>query len=403
MASVNGIRLDHSSNFTVRRAVAFRLSRPATRGRTYTRSDGAWDAQLKSGSAYVVARTILEAHDSQLIDHGLEAAHSVLDLASVVDRDNLTTHQPISHNIQFEAREGRPVVRFSGIGKVGFDAAMSISVASADGAPIPAPMAPAPEWRRSYRYYRLAQTSTDLADAYRHLYLALEAALSALTAKTHRERDWLREAVRVNADPAFLAGLAPARSTNPLEAVVGRIYSSRNQIFHAGSRDSLLPGEQGSYPRLARAFENLVLLWQHIVDRHFQPRRRGGAMLSESVFAEMLLKQAGKLNLCATGDDTLLDGSSSDLSPKGLPVVHFAQPVAIREARPGVVVCQATIPAPELNDVGSVGRIMLAADRSTLFMGDHVPGGVTLEDVSEIEAVFEIRLANSGKPKLDFI
>lgn len=102
------------------------------------------------------------------------------------------------------------------------------------------------------RYFRLSQTTTDLFDAFRNLYLALESLLSTVepmrmrpNGRPESEREWLNRALRA-AEQAMLAHnpaqrlgsyLQPAddaTGATAADAVVADLWTSaRTTVFHA--------------------------------------------------------------------------------------------------------------------------------------------------------------------------
>src|SRR5664279_4158410 len=66
------------------------------------------------------------------------------------------------------------------IGMMGSDFHADTEVRDAQGNIIPPPPR-STFWHESFRYYRLSQTTDDLFDAYRNVYLALESVLSTIS------------------------------------------------------------------------------------------------------------------------------------------------------------------------------------------------------------------------------
>ena len=139
--------------------------------------------------------------------------------------------------------------------------------ATAGGGPMPGTTV----WHESMRYFRLSQTTTDLFDAFRYLYLALESLLSGLerpvkaNGRPLPEGQWLRgaltaaDAALADHNPAMsLATYRPAgaaSNSTDLEAVFNDLYGTvRTSIFHAKTgRMYVLPQSEADRARIHEA------------------------------------------------------------------------------------------------------------------------------------------------------
>ena len=157
---------------------------------------------------------------------------------------------------------------------------VEISVLDADGNVVP-PTPVIPEHHLGFRFYRLAQASDDLYDAYRNMYLAFESLLSSKYPKTQRlEIDWLRSSMASVAVDLSLESLAPT-STNPVDHILSIIYNgARLPLFHAKDGKAYFAPVQSASDR--EAVETALTMLTHIVIRMaaawFSTRRAGGSV-----------------------------------------------------------------------------------------------------------------------------
>lgn len=121
---------------------------------------------------------------------------------------------------------------------------------------------PVLEWHPSFRFFRLGQATTDLVDAFRNYYLALEAILSTIEPMelrqdgrpAERETDWLNRALPKAATFVdFREYAAPGSSGDPIDAIRTDIYAgARTRTFHAKTGATvLLPHDDGDSERIA--------------------------------------------------------------------------------------------------------------------------------------------------------
>jgi hypothetical protein len=157
------------------------------------------------------------------------------------------------------------------------ESAFSVTIG---GGPIPEPTV----WHESMRYFRMSQTTTDLFDAFRNLYLGLESLLSELeppvntNGRPRPEGEWLRCAL-TTADTALArgnpnTGLAAYRpNSTPAgltdrEAVFQDLYGSvRTSIFHAKTgRPYVLPQSAPDRARIREALQRYARLYTDLAE-----------------------------------------------------------------------------------------------------------------------------------------
>jgi len=165
---------------------------------------------------------------------------------------------------------------------------MQGKVTRADGSEAPPPP-PAP-WRPLLRFYRLAHLAEDAIERFRYLYLAIENAISSISAKNEGEGepDWLRRVLRDQGIdwPVVLVGPV-SRSADPVHDVVEIVYKQvRLAAFHAKSgKDLLLPEESSARRRAAEANTIALRLLKEVA--RVQGQLLGGSVMTASGFERM--------------------------------------------------------------------------------------------------------------------
>lgn len=156
-------------------------------------------------------------------------------------------------------------------------------IATAVPAPSQPPQPPLPR-HPALRFYRLANASADLFDAFRNAYLAMECLVSDATPKgaSESELNWLKRALT----GPLLAGL-PSGVIGP--GTVEDIYRyGRLPTFHAKIGDTFYPPHDRERESMQVRFDTLLLLvnglLQHRFGHAFVSR---GASMSQSLYDSM--------------------------------------------------------------------------------------------------------------------
>lgn len=118
---------------------------------------------------------------------------------------------------------------------------------------------PDAKWHEGFRYFRLAQVTDDLFDAFRNSYLALEAMLSSIAAQrlkpdgrpAEREGDWFRRALGIASTHVDLYRYTvEGNPATAIDDIFDEIYvKTRTAVFHAkAGRPVLIPLDAASRP-----------------------------------------------------------------------------------------------------------------------------------------------------------
>ena len=166
----------------------------------------------------------------------------------------------------------------------------------ATGNPLPPSPPPALAWDESFRYYRLSQTTEDLYDAYRNLFLALESILSTIepvqlrsNGKSYEpESVWLRRALTKAKGLVDIVRFVPSSVTDPIDHLFKDLYESkRTALFHAKkNRNVFLPQDLAHRDAVTASLTVLVNLYLALVAAHLS-LRRSRTLLSEKVLTSM--------------------------------------------------------------------------------------------------------------------
>jgi hypothetical protein len=193
--------------------------------------------QLRQAERNVVVRFTGARDSREAFDRGHELAQKGLDLLSVRGLQDAVIHDAEDEHSLWWTEQVGLVVRDVSTNLIKLRVGpATLTVRDADGNAVPPRPPMPPRHHIAFRYFRLAQTTDDLFDAYRNMYLALEVLLSEQTpvAKGQWEQDWLRAALTNAMTTIPLNDLRPGFATDPVGSVINAIYKdARLPLFHA--------------------------------------------------------------------------------------------------------------------------------------------------------------------------
>lgn len=160
MAAFDGLTL----NLNMPGAVVL-LREPARISWAESLGDGT-SGKLATGSRAVLLEGLPDEPHQDLRRSAREAANRLLDLVAIRSAASLALADRSASHVTW-----RPSAAGSEL-LVSLDVQSSVRV-QAGGSPVPYPVA----WHPSMRYFRISQTTSDLFDAFRNIYLALESVL----------------------------------------------------------------------------------------------------------------------------------------------------------------------------------------------------------------------------------
>ena len=166
--------------FRLDRKVTADISRPIA---------GGWLASARSdGQDLIVSGPQGAADYETAIEDAVSAAQEALDLIAAEGGAALMIEGAETGHILWWTEARGIVLRDMAIGDLGFHFSATAEVRDAAGNLITQPTLPV-AWHESFRYFRISQTTGDLFDAYRNLYLAVESLLSTVVPMRLYARD----------------------------------------------------------------------------------------------------------------------------------------------------------------------------------------------------------------------
>jgi hypothetical protein len=400
-AAIDGISLSESQySKTIQAAVAFNLVEAS--GSTFCRCLEDWEIEIQQGRKWVVARCCRSIAPTELADEAIEAVHRFLDLLSIERRNHLVMQAPGDNQILLFRHDSGTEIQHRAVFNQKVSVTLDATVLDAEGHPVQLAATPALVWSPAFRYYRLSQSSTDLFEAYRNLFLALEALLHELCPKNGKEgeKKWLRRALNHVSTIVDLSRFAPPNK-NPVAYIIGTQYEdTRVRLFHAGGSTSILPHGRIAYSRVSERYERLIALWEEIARQCASVRTVSGAVTNAG-FRQIWEPLLQEFQVSFTEDLSPAHPEDTALSPLGLSCYDFQFYRYVGEIEPGKLEFNATVEDKALLSKKTVGRIGTTCQNTLVFVA-FVEGGLMIENVDRLETRQFIRLNNTGLPRIRF-
>lgn len=390
---------------------SFLLDRPAPTTCKEVLAHG-WTAELTEGSPQVVVRGPEDVDNyEETFAETLAASQEALDFVAMRGGRGLAVVSADSEHVAWWTdAEGRVVLRLVAVSDLGVSVSATGTVTDAAGNVRPSPPPPVLVWHPSLRYFRLAQVTGDLFDAYRNMYLAFESLLSTIVPQklsatgnpAEGEGDWLRRALTTIDSSLPLAPYAPAGSTPPVDLVFNDIYSgTRTLLFHAKSgRPTLLPHGLDSRHDIIESLERLARFFTDLFAHHTGHRRPSGGM----TYAGFEIVTSFDATAVVSDDPAPESKADVAINPTGGRAEQLATRRAPELSSPGLAFwlgdCQEA-QSVDLGD-GSIRRTGLVSDDGRLLQVNRLSEPVSLAGVDGLQVQQGARLVNVQQPRFRF-
>jgi hypothetical protein len=243
------------------------------------------EVEVRSGVPAVVVRGISAADHESVMVQGPELANRALDILAMGGVATLALADVWSCHVAWWPASEATVVRIWSSAELTMKVQAAAVVRGQDATVRSPATEITPEWHASMRYLRMSETTDDLFDAFRNVYLALESLLNRLQPRTPREREgpWLRRALTWVHETAGLETYLAASAGDPVQATYDELWTEvRNSVFHAKDPlRSFLPQDLARRGQVADAKDRYVRLYLDLAYREFGSRfPAGGVRLS---------------------------------------------------------------------------------------------------------------------------
>ncbi len=366
--------------------------------------DGDWTAEVREGGQYVLARGGTVANYEDARDQALWAAQRGLDLLCISGAADLSIVGVEDEHITWWREQNEAILRVTSVATISATVGAKVTVTDSLGNVRPDPPRPQAVWHESFRFFRLAQVTNDLFDAFRNLYLALESVLSSIAppiAKGEWEGDWFRRALGEAQKLVDLSPFAPPGAADSLSSIYDDLYvNTRNAVFHAKStRPHLLPHEWPERAAVVSSLRRLSRLYLKLVDAHLQLRRPSSGFYA-SGFKLMTQHLDKSLVIHVTDDETPVGPDTATINPGGGRVVSLATRAAPELDQPFVRYFIGQSLVSQLAELTHIGRIVTTGDDAVPLTAGILQGSLTLDFLDHFEAQMGLRLRNTQQPRV---
>lgn len=383
---------------------AFLLTSRSTQSHVIEINGG--EVEIQEGGPYVVARfsSALDATSAFTTGHAL--AQEGLDMMSILGHyDAVIRDADDEHLIWWPDTNGivlrtvsTTLLKFT-VGKV------NAIVRDKDGNIVP-PTPINPSHHIAFRFFRLAQATDDLFDAYRNMYLAFEALLSSQfpKARTEQEISWLERALRSASTSLNLHNIAPPAPNDPIETLIEKIYKdARLPLFHAKEGRVYFAPQETSANRqvVSDALALLTKIVMRMAQTWFSARRIGGGVYFGWVY-ENATKILSECSAYASNFDAEVDLSENDLShPRFLTAAKLHSRLAPELQRGSEPAILSTATRAELANANPVRRIELTTKSYPLVV-HTCEAPIELGNILRFECLMHMRALNNNQPRSMF-
>jgi hypothetical protein len=388
--------------------VAFQLSAPAPISHIYIPAGENWEIEMHEGETNIIARTPDFLNRPDVLRRGLEQVQRCLDLLSFEKRLNLILKRAGDEHIVIFSKNTDLILQHVDVSPITMGISATVELRDKNGSVLPPNPSPPPVWIPGLRFYRLSQSNTDLYDAYRCLWLGLEALLDIICPKSKGEREngWLYRALSDVEKTIDLKQFVPTSFTGCTDSVAFIIGTQHDHIrcrlFHAKIVSPVSNADIPDPEEVSSAYERLLRLWREIAIRCLSVRSGGGGAVTYVGFKMMLDNALGNgLTMYFTDDPTPVKKEDNEVSPNGRPVFQFSDVSYLSETAPGRVSFVGSQPLCGVSPLPVVHRICSKAGDS-LMTGWSTEQPLYLDGIDYLESHQTFRLINRDLPRVIF-
>ena len=388
---------------------SFRLAQPSRLTHTEVLADG-WIAELVSGSQQVVVRGSRPISQYEVaLDEAHTASQLALDVLTMRGLADLVTQARDIGHIVWWTSGASLFTRVVGVTDFGVSMSATATMAVEHGTQVQPPAPPPLPWHPSLRYLRLAQTTSDLFDAYRNMYLALESLLSTAVPplpaaggkRPEGEGAWLKRALRTVDAALPLLRYAPPGSKDAVSALIDDLYvGTRTRLFHAKSgRPVLLPHTGRTRAAVTESLMRISQLFLDLFHHYFGFVYPSGGL----TFAGFALATGFDTEAVVSDDPAPSSDSDTVINPSGGSACRLPTRQAPELSRPGLRFWLAEQVGDQLRVAGPLVRRAGLEHEGALLQVDRLDDPLSLEGVDVLQVQLGLRLVNRQTPRFSFL
>lgn len=365
-----------------------------------------WSVESAVGKSTIVARSPQALGKREAIEAGTECIQRFLDLLSY-ERFTVSELAGIGGSHVLLYTDGnRRVVEIMATDDLILGVSATGVVYDRDGNPKPTPPGPPPVWTPALRFYRLSQASSDLYEAYRNLWLGLEALLSTIGAKRadEGERKWLRRVLAEIGARIDVRSLLPDNRDLADYMLADQYERMRCYLFHAKPEDGMAVPTLPDPEALALAYAQLIRIWRDIAHHFIRVRQGGTGVVTYEGFKALLFTPfSSGLGVVYSDARAPAGNDDTQINPSGEARIELENPRYQEAAMPGLVSVSASLLTQGQDSLPVLWRFGCEiGPEKELFCVGRVEGGLRLSGVDQLDILQVFRLKNAFSPKVSF-
>lgn len=399
MASIGNIEITKcDDNFTSGTAFLLQKTSPIS----ITVPCGNAVIQLEEGNPYVVARTTEFNNYDDAYIYGHEVTQKGLDILSMLSIADLVTHDSIDQHIVWWFKEDKRIMRIVDAGIFKWDAKLTLTTEDKDSDSNKSITFPV--HHEAFRYFRLSQTTDDLFNAYRNMYLAFELLLSDLFPKGKElEIEWLKRALS-SINQSILTSTM-GNHNDLVEATIRELYThSRLPLFHAKDGKNYYSPHQKVEERetVLDALSKLARIFILLVNDKKIANRNLGASMSTGLERVMMLPLIDKTYFILSNDDSQFlpdeQGFTHPRYEKSIKSKHVMEYKPVKFHKFSIL---GTIEIDEIKKISSFCRIELVTEIMSL-VTVILETPIYIEGIDNMECHLNFSQRSVSSPKREF-
>jgi hypothetical protein len=395
MARIGMIKIGGRDSITsiseFKSAVVFSLKKDCKVNEVFNFHDNQWEVEVRANHNCIVARSRFELSIDHILKRGLELCQQALDLLSVSRKGEMQIEAPGEEHIILFTELKRIILREVSISNLGIGVEASYEIIDKDGNIVPKPPPPQVDWIPAFRFYRLSQGSNDLFEAYRNLFLGLEAMLNQICPKTanEREKQWLKRALQLVDGKIRLSELIPESNNDAVGYFLKTQYDAiRCKLFHAKGDKAILPHQDLNPVEVSGAYNSLLSIWRRIAIAYFNIPGEGGVITNQGFKSLMNNAFSGGFSFVASNDKTPPSENDHEISPLKKDKYVYNRTDYKNNLNGGRVLLTGCLAGNELSRVEVIHRIGVEI-KDVLFSIKYIKDGLYVDGVDEFESYLD--------------
>lgn len=298
-------------------SILFSLDREPKRMRAYFFND--WDVDITSNA--VIAKSKTQYTKNDIFENGRIACEKALDLFAAEGHGAYCIVEPHHRNIELYFENNQYMLQINDINDISMDVDIQTTILDKDGNEIPTPTVAQPPWETVYRYYRFSQTSNNMYDAYRWMYLVFEILMQNIAPinlrpngkPSEQEKSWIDRALRLADTKHNWSTRLNWDTSDPVKYFLSEQYDgTRCNLFHSkGGR--LLPNDSMDSQHIHKMLIQLKGLCEYLMYKLYPIGRNRGVITYKGF--NLLMKSGFKETRAFISDKvvdaTLMNGNNA--------------------------------------------------------------------------------------------